>query len=235
MQNSRPYETLLSHPYQDTFLTSHVSPSHPLQAVVTIFHARSSTPQMECTVPFATRSLIWYPQTASAYDASFSVVGLTHTCSVVLMGDGVGPQGKPGLSTKALHKGPTVPRKSLFEEMFGVPALTEPSTQHAGDPVGVNTLPWRSSETAGFFDAPSHLIPPINTFFGPLVDSFLRLRIADEEPHATGDDAQPEPDTNMLLDELPDIFKPSNIPVDDVLNIFIPVFKEVAGKSFTLL
>ncbi|KAG6334532.1 hypothetical protein ID866_4548 [Astraeus odoratus] len=210
VRSNRPYETVVPHPYWDTFITVHPSLSTPSHAVVTIFHALSPVPQLERALPFALRNLICY--------------------NVILMGDGVGAQEGLTCHTKTLEKGQVPLRKSLFEEMFGVPALTSVSRDHT--PVNPGTaLPWRGSETTTFFDAPSHLMPPIHTFFDPFVDSFLHLRTSDEEhPNVPDDDGQGA-DAEMSVDEEASFVKSTIASADGVLEAFVPVFKEIAGRE----
>ncbi|KAI6031486.1 WD40-repeat-containing domain protein [Pisolithus microcarpus] len=234
VKNDRPYETLLPHPHRDAFMTIHSSHSTPAHAVVTIFHVRSPIRQMEHTLPFALRNVIWYPQSYSpANSESFSLVGLTHSYSVVLMGDDVNPQEKRSVPFKTLRKGQSVPRKSLFEEMFGVPVIPSESQQHSRDQITANpgpALPWRSSETASFFDAPSHLIPPIHTFFESLVDGFLTLRVADEGRQEELD-VQEETSSKLSDHSGPVFANSADIATDSVLDTLVPVFREIAESS----
>ncbi|KAI6047929.1 WD40-repeat-containing domain protein [Pisolithus marmoratus] len=185
------------------------------------------------TLPFTLRNVIWYPQPSTHGSESFSLVGLTHDYSVVLMGDGVDPQERRPVPSKTLQKGQPAPRKSLFEEMFGVPVIPSEPVQHSHDWTTTNpgpVLSWKSSDTAGFFDAPSHLIPPIHTFFESLVDSFLTLRVTDEERQEELD--APEEAGSKLSDDGGLAFtKSADIATDSVLNTFIPVFKEIAEFS----
>ena len=95
-------------------------------------------------------------------------------------------------------------------------------------------VPWRSSDTTNFFDAPSHLMPPIETFFEHLIDSFLRLRTTDDEtpvPHA--EDGVAEAEDDMPVDSVQET-EPVNASVassEAVLGVFVPLFKEMAGMS----
>jgi len=231
-RNDRPVEIVEPHPRRDAFITTHSSRSLP-QVTVTIFHARSPVPQMVHTLPFAIRNLVWYPRLSAPVSESFSLVGLTHNYSLILMGDAVDAQEGPSAPSVALWK-PVPPKRSLFEEMFGVPAITNVSVHQSHDHSNVHpaVLPWRSSETASFFDAPSHLMPSMDTFFDSLVDSFLHLRTTDTEPQ-TEPDFQPEVNAAMSVDEEPNIGKSTGIPTELVLQEFTPVFKEIAGSYFT--
>lgn len=233
-RNDRPFEVVEPHPRRDAFITTHSSRSLS-EVTVTIFHARSPVPQMVHVLPFAIRNLVWYPRLSAPVRESFSLVGLTHNHSLILMGDAVDAQEGPSAPSMALQK-PVPPKRSLFEEMFGVPAIANVSVHQPHDHLDAQpgaVLPWRSSETASFFDAPSHLMPSIDTFFDSLVDSFLHLRTIDTEPQ-TVPDFQPEVDAAMSVDEEPNLGRKStDIPAELVLQEFTPVFQEIAGSYFT--
>ena len=197
---------------------------------------------MEYTLPFGTLNIAWFYQTLLPLSSDFSLVALTHRYDVVLLGDNVVLPDDPGASPKALQKGPAAPRRSLFEEMFGVPAITSLSNpnEQTREPVtdlrsgGGVMVPWRSSDTTNFFDAPSHLMPPIETFFEHLIDSFLRLRTTDDEtpvPHA--EDGVAEAEDDMAVDPVQET-EPVNTSVassEAILGVFVPLFKEMAGMS----
>ena len=232
----------MSHPYHDTFITIHSTVQDSTTSSVTLFRATSPTPLLEYTLPFGTLNIAWFYQTLLPLSSDFSLVALTHRYDVVLLGDNVVLPDDPGASPKALQKGPAAPRRSLFEEMFGVPAITSLSNpnEQTREPVtdlrsgGGVMVPWRSSDTTNFFDAPSHLMPPIETFFEHLIDSFLRLRTTDDEtpvPHA--EDGVAEAEDDMPVDPIQET-EPVNASVassEAILGVFVPLFKEMAGMS----
>ncbi|KAL4070635.1 WD40 repeat-like protein [Scleroderma citrinum] len=226
-RNDRPFEIVEPHPHRDAFITVHST--FPHHAVVTIFHARSPLPQMVHTLPFAIRNLVWHHRPCAPAGETFSLIGLTQNYSLILMGDAVDAKEGPSATAMALQN-PAPPKKSLFEEMFGVPIIASlPAQQPPNHPTAHPgaVLPWRGSETASFFDAPSHLMPPIDTFFDSLVDGFLHLRTTDAEPQP-GPDFQPEDEATMSVDEEPDLGKSTDILAEQVLHDFTPVFKEIA-------
>lgn len=232
---------LVSHPYHDTFITIHSTVLDTTSSSVTLFRATSPTPLMEYTLPFGILNIAWY-QSSFPLSTNFSLVALTHKYDVVLLGDNVTLPEDPGASAKALQKGPAAPRRSLFEEMFGVPAipsLSNPNeqTREAVADLGSGgdvTVPWRSSDATNFFDAPSHLMPPIETFFEPLIESFLRLRTTDDEtPAAQAEDGVAEAEDDMPIDTIPetDHVNASVVSDEAILGVFVPLFKEMAGVS----
>ena len=234
-RDDQPFEIVEPHPHRDTFITIHSSHSTS-QATVTLFHARSLIPQMVHPLPFALRNLVWYPRRCPSFSESFSLVGLSHNHSLILLGDATDTQEGPNTPSAALRK-PVIQTKSLFETMFGVPAIANVSVRQPNGHPGVHlgaVLPWRGSETASFFDAASHLMPPIDTFFDSLVDRFLHLRTTDTEPQAEPN-FQLEADAAMSVDEELELEKSTDISAEQVLHDFTPVFKEIAGLSFTSL
>ncbi|KAF9245797.1 WD40-repeat-containing domain protein [Melanogaster broomeanus] len=223
VKNPWRYNTLMSHPHQDTFITISSPGADSTWSTINIFHASSPALQMEHTVPFRILNM--------ACD-SFSLVVLTHQYGVVVMKDS-------GASAKSLQKGPAAPRRSLFEEMFGVSAFADVSKQHtretadSGSGTGA-VIPWRSSETASFFDAPSHLMPPIDTLFEPLISSFLRLRASDDETGAAqAEEGHAEAEDEMPVDSVedePGLVQGSEVSTKAVLDMFVPLFKEIADS-----
>lgn len=242
LKNRHCYSMLTSHPYHDTFITIHSAVLDSTSSSIMLYHATSSTPLMEYTLPFGILNITWFHQESPLLSSDFSLVALTHKYDVVVMGDNLLLPEDPGASAKALQKRSTAPRRSLFEEMFGVPAITalpnssEQSREAATDlsSGGSVTIPWRSSDTTSFFDAPSHLMPPIETFFEPLIDSFLRLRTSDDEtPAAQVEDGAAEAEEDMPVDTIQGV-DPVNMPMasnEAVLDMFVPLFKGMAGMS----
>lgn len=233
---------LMSHPSHDTFITIHSTVLDSTSSSVTLYRATSPIPLMEYTLPFGILNSTWFYQQALPLSSDFSLVALTHKYGVVVMGDDLFLPEDPGASAKALQKRPTAPRRSLFEEMFGVPAITTLSnsneqSQEAATDLGSGggvTIPWRSSDTTNFFDAPSHLMPPIETFFEPLIDSFLRLRTIDDETRAAqADDGVAEADEDMPVDTIQeiDLVNASMVSNEAVLGVFVPLFKGMTGMS----
>lgn len=234
----------MSHPYHDTFITIHSTVPDSTSSSIILYRAASPTPLMEYTLPFGILNITWFYQQPLPLSSDFSLVALTHTYGVVVMGDNLFLPEDPGAAAKALQKGPNAPRRSLFEEMFGVPAITALSNSNEQSREAVTdlgsggdvTIPWRSSDTTHFFDAPSHLMPPIETFFEPLIDSFLRLRTTDETPTAPAEDGVVEAEEDMPVDTMHeiDVVNASVVSNEAVLGVFVPLFRGMAGVSFLI-
>ncbi|KAG2076892.1 WD40 repeat-like protein [Suillus decipiens] len=225
------YVTLVPHPHQDTFAMIHHSPSATTNGLV-VYSTSSSTPLLSQTLPFGIRNLVWYPApNRSPRSRMFSLVGITHTFGVVLLGHDINVADEASLPTKALQKGVAVPKRSLFEEMFGVPALTDVSYNAVSSTIDTS-LPWKSSETGSVFDAPAYLMPPMQSLFEPLMNGFLKLRLKEnvDEEHQSGiQGIADEMTTETMETEEPAFIEMGEVSNDDILDTFIPFFKDMAG------
>ncbi|KAG2350792.1 WD40 repeat-like protein [Suillus weaverae] len=231
-RHDHPYVTLVPHPYQDTFATIHHSPSDTTNGLM-VYSISSSTPLLSQTLPFGIRNLVWYPApNCLARSQTFSLVGITHAFGVVLLGHDISIADEASSSTKALQKGQAVPKRSLFEEMFGVPALTDVS--HNAVSTIDTSLPWKSSETGSVFDAPAYLMPPMESLFEPLINGFLKLRLKEnvDEEHQSGIQGVADEMTAEPMDaEEPAFIEMAIVSNDDILDTFIPFFKDIAGDG----
>ena len=161
-------------------------------------------------------------------------MGITHTFGVVLLGQDISLADEASSSTKTLQKGPSVPKRSLFEEMFGVPALTDVSHNTVSSTVDTS-LPWKSSETGSVFDVPAYLMPPMESLFEPLINSFLKLRTTEDvdEEHQSGDqDAADEMLVEPVDTEESAFIEMAKVSNNAILDTFVPFFKNIAGKWF---
>jgi NET1-associated nuclear protein 1 (U3 small nucleolar RNA-associated protein 17) len=161
----------------------------------------------------------------------FSLVGITHTFGVVLLGHDISIADEASLATKALQKGLVVPKRSLSLEMFGVPALTDVSYNAVSSTIDTS-LPWKSSETGSIFDAPAYLMPPMESLFEPLINGFLKLRLKEnvDEGHQSGIQGVVDEMTSEAMEtEEPIFIEMGKVSNDDILDTFIPFFKDIAG------
>lgn len=230
-RHAHPYVTLVPHPYQDTFATIHHSPSDTTNGLM-VYSISSSTPLLSQTLPFGIRNLIWYPApNRFARSRMFSLVGITHAFGVVLLGHDISIADEASSSTKVLQKGQAVPKRSLFEEMFGVPAITDVSHNAASSTIDTS-LPWKSSETGSVFDTPAYLMPPMESLFDPLINGFLKLRLKGnvDEEHQSGIQGFSDEMTAEPMDtEEPAFIEMGKVSADDILDTFIPFFKDITG------
>lgn len=226
-----PFVTLVPHPYQDTFATIHHSPSNTNNGLI-VYSISSSAPQLSQTLPFGIRNLVWYPASNRfARSRTFSLVGITHAFGVVLLGHDINIADEASSSTKALQKGQAVPKRSLFEEMFGVSALTDVSHNVVSSTIDTS-LPWKSSETGSVFDAAAYLMPPMESLFEPLINGFLKMRLnenVDEERQSGVQDAADEMSAEPMDTEEPAFIEMGKVSKDEILDTFVPFFKDIAG------
>ncbi|KAG1864735.1 WD40-repeat-containing domain protein [Suillus subalutaceus] len=230
-RHNHPYVNLVPHPYQDTFATIHHSSSDTTNGLM-VYSISSSTPLLSQTLPFGIRNLVWYPAPSRfARSRMFSLVGITHTFGVVLLGHDINIADEASSSTKALQKGLAVPKRSLFEEMFGVPALTDVSHNPVSS-TSDTSLPWKSSETGSVFDAPAYLMPPMESLFEPLINGFLKLRLKEnvDKEHQSGIQGVADDMTAEAMEtEEPAFIEMGRVSNDDILDTFIPFFKDITG------
>jgi NET1-associated nuclear protein 1 (U3 small nucleolar RNA-associated protein 17) len=231
-RHDHPYVTLVPHPYQDTFATIHHSPSDTTNGLM-VYSISSSTPLLSQTLPFGIRNLVWYPPAPNRFARSrmFSLVGITHAFGVVLLGHDISIADEAS-STKLLQKGQAVPKRSLFEEMFGAPALTDVSHNAVSSTIDTS-LPWKSSETGSVFDTPAYLMPPMESLFDPLINGFLKLRLKEnvDEEHQGGIQGVSDEMTAEPMDiEEPAFIEMGKVSADDILDTFIPFFKDITGE-----
>ncbi|KAG1885492.1 WD40-repeat-containing domain protein [Suillus subluteus] len=212
-RHNHPYVNLVPHPYQDSFATIHHSSSDTTNGLM-VYSISSSTPLLSQTLPFGIRNLVWYPAPSRfARSRMFSLVGITHTFGVVLLGHDINIADEASSSTKALQKGLAVPKRSLFEEID-------------------TSLPWKSSETGSVFDAPAYLMPPMENLFEPLINGFLKLRLKEnvDEEHQSGIQGVADEMTAEAMEtEEPAFIEMGRVSNDDILDTFIPFFKDIAG------
>lgn len=183
-------DSVISHPHDETFALFHhddTPSSSPRSTRISLFSPSSPTPHASHTLPFALLNLAWYrPPSPSPSTTSYTLVGITHTWSVVLFGDDARAPDDEGASARSLSA-PGSEKRTLFQDIFGKAAFAadrsnEPSTAAAAHKSK------SKDAAASIFDAPAYLMPPLETLFDPLMKGFLKPRAADEARGA--DDAR---------------------------------------------
>ncbi|KAH7916435.1 hypothetical protein BJ138DRAFT_1139745 [Hygrophoropsis aurantiaca] len=236
-------QSVVVHPTHESFAIFSPIISNSPKCEVNVFRVQSSTPWLTQTLPFKLLSVAWYPTSPlpssgpHVTKSSFSIVGITHSYNVVHFGEEISHAAELGASANALSKGASVTKRSLFQEMFGVPALAEISDQNTNVASSTNdvTLPWRGSETGKIFDGPSYLMPPMETLFDSLISGFLKIRLDNEEE-------QQPPKGPYDIDSEMQVDSPSNgdeafavrlteVARENVLQTFVPFFMEMTGSA----
>lgn len=234
-------EHVVPHPSDDTVALLQPSTSNPLLASETkilLFRPSSGIPYKTHTITFRLLNVIWYP-TPSAPSSNFTLVGITQSWSVVLFGDDVQHPSDGGATPTQITLDSTVHsrKKTIFQEMFGISALTDlepiPSSSSS-------SVPWIAREgkqsASAIFDAPAYLMPPLGSLFEPLIGTFLQLRSETQGlPAGSGktehpDDEEVEMDVdeeNVGGNETPLIAggRPERIVDAREMNDFVELFK----------
>jgi NET1-associated nuclear protein 1 (U3 small nucleolar RNA-associated protein 17) len=116
--------------------------------------------------------------------SSFSLVGITNKYSVVLFGDDISSPVAEGSRANTIVGDATLGQKqTLFQDIFGASAFTNHSPIHKIDSNSVSVDMPRVSNEIAELDAPAYLMPPIESLFAPLMDSFLKPSSKYQETH----------------------------------------------------
>jgi NET1-associated nuclear protein 1 (U3 small nucleolar RNA-associated protein 17) len=130
-------------------------------------------------------------------------------------------------------------RQTLFQDIFGASAFSN----HYQLPQNVipdyvstsRALPWSGNDVINLFDAPAYLMPPIETLFEPLMDSFLipqskqdRKHIAEGNEHDEDVDMpEQSDDEHIILEE-----RRERIVDQREMDIFVKLFQQTRGLLF---
>jgi NET1-associated nuclear protein 1 (U3 small nucleolar RNA-associated protein 17) len=199
---------------------------------VLLFRPGSAIPFRTCSVPFGIRNATWYSLFEDT-TGDFNLVGVTHSWGVALFGDDVKPPSIEGATTSQIADDAYLPRKNtLLEDIFGKSAFDD--VAHPKVPAETSAFVPREGMQAvkSFFDTPAHLMPPLETMFDSIMQTFLTPRSTVE---SGGDDAkQAERDgEEMDVDEdpvpendAPLIVKNTTRVVDErEMHEFVEIFK----------
>jgi NET1-associated nuclear protein 1 (U3 small nucleolar RNA-associated protein 17) len=240
-------EAVVPHPLEDTFALFYSStspkPDHH-QTQVSVYQVLSPNPHQTHSVPFKLLNIIWCPLSrspSSLNSSSFTLVGITGTWSVVLVGDEVRLPQQSGSSPTVIVDDRSVQRRTLFQDIFGKSAFANVSVETPPLNIPLSEDGHQSRTGKGFssiFDRPTYLSPPLESLFEPLVGKFLKKRtgpdvgVMDEttEPeHANIDedvDMEDEADTSVAV-------RPQTARAvgEDEMAIFVDLFKKHIGNG----
>nr|GAT59004.1 WD40 repeat-like protein [Mycena chlorophos] len=181
---SGPLAALVVHPRGNTFAVVLGSLTSSSSQVVEV-RAESPRSVRTVTIPFGLRNVVWYPLLSS-----FSLVGITHDWRVIVVGEEARIPKNVQPAATDLKAAASVQRRTLFEDIFGRSAFTEDVAASASS----SSAAVPSSHTIGpsLFDAfttsTTYLMPPLETFFDPILTTRLKPREPTEAP------AQPDPE-----------------------------------------
>lgn len=242
-----PIDSIVTHPRDDTFALLHcpsVSPrSRRHTTPISIFHSSSSIPSRKHTVPFGFLNVAWYPPSSSSNTSSFTLVGITNKYSVVLFGDNTAVPVDESSTAKAIVGGTILKeRKTLFQDIFGISAFTGltnvSSIVDSPSLTTTNSLPGSGNDVAGLLDMPAYLMPPIETLFNPLMDSFLKLRSEEENKCSIEEIKHQDEDVDMAGQSRDDFIvietRQERLVDQNEMGMFIELFRQIKGLLFTL-
>jgi NET1-associated nuclear protein 1 (U3 small nucleolar RNA-associated protein 17) len=231
-KSSWELDTVVSHTVADIFALFH-RPSSPTnewrQTRISLFHTSSSIPSSLHSVPFGLRNVVWYSTSSTSESSSFSLVGITHAWSVVLLGDSVRLPEEEGSTAREIVADSTLQKRTLFQDIFGKSAFSDFSNeQSSSKPRTTTTRPWSGREAASIFDGPAYLVPPLESLFEPLINSFLKTRPEDTNTTVGGNAEVEDGDADMEEeggDRVVSRTQPKRVVDRDEIDSFVDLFK----------
>ncbi|KAI0719988.1 WD40 repeat-like protein [Cerioporus squamosus] len=196
----------------------------------------SSTPVSIRTLPFQLRSVVAVPSTGffPTDPSGFTLVGITDTWSVAVFGDDVQLPAEEGSSAQGITQDATVKKHTLFHDIFGASAFADLATAPGPSTAAATAVqPWKGQDIAKIFDAPAHLMPPLELLFDTVMDGFLAERPEDDQPEADAGEDE-EMDVDEVVEEADRPVKAS--PLDRVVDRqemggFVQLFMQFAIKA----
>ena len=164
-----------------------------------VFQPSSSVPVSARTLPFRLRSIVSVPPTGffPTDPSGFTLVGITEAWTVVVFGDDVQLPEEEGASAQDITQNADVAKRTLFHDIFGASAFAELTNPAPGPSTVPRTArTWDTKEAVEIFDAPAHLMPPLESLFDSVMDSFLVAR-----PDEAQDQDQEEHEDEMDVDD----------------------------------
>ena len=131
-----------------------------------------------------------------------------------------------------------VGKRTLFHDIFGASAFADLATAPGPSTASTSSAqPWKGKEVSEIFDAPAHLLPPLETLFDAVMDGFLTARPSDEGALEEVAGADEEMDVDEPLDEGARPLK--SAPLDRVVDRqemsgFVELFMQHAIKGVFL-
>ncbi|KAI0308137.1 WD40 repeat-like protein [Multifurca ochricompacta] len=230
-----PISAIVTHPQDRRFVIFH---SQPPRSTVLIFGHSTNNPHNTYTLPFMLRNIVWYPRLPSKAreTSTFHLVGITDKWDVVFIGDGVHPLAGEGSVTRGLRAGSQESHKrTLFQDIFGDSALSgAPVLQKQAADARTSRF-WNGKEITNILDGPAYLIPPLETFFDPLLSHFLTPRPLKDEtgnvPGAPGSEKKVSMDVDEPHDLLVSAARTKRLVDDPEMEALIELFRRHGVKG----
>lgn len=231
-------ERIVSHGREECFALFERSvapdPAIPLMRVL-IFRPTSAAPIASRSLPFRLLNVIPYlTSAASEHIPSFTFVGITDSWNVVIFGDDARVPEEDGAAARGLPDGAVSAKMTLLQDIFGKSAFVD-LTAKAAQPAFAATRPGKSIDVSQIFDAPAHLMPPLETLFDDVMRGYLserpaeQLKDEDEALDAVGDE-DVEMDVGGPEEPLIVNAPPQRIVDQHEMNTFVELFRRHAIK-----
>jgi NET1-associated nuclear protein 1 (U3 small nucleolar RNA-associated protein 17) len=226
---SRTISHIISHPRENTFIVMYDS-KHSSSTALRKFSATSANPMFSRTLPFKLRKVVWYPYKSTGED--FTLVGITHKWSSVVLGDRVNLPQADSSSAREISGDNSPYQKNLFQDIFGVSAFQNTSqpvvtTSYTRDEPSAHLLKFRNP-----LETPAYLLPPLHTLFDPLVDCLLQKRDVRPLSEAQYDNEQVDEEDVTMEDAPPLRARAARVLLDDEMDGFVELFKQQTFCKF---
>jgi len=229
-------DQVVAHPLEDKLaLLQSRKNTNPSQrdTRVLLFRPGSAIPLRTCSIPFGIRNATWYSLVEGS-TVDFNLVGVTDTWGVALFGDDVkSPSSLEGNTTTHITGDAFLPKKNtLLQDIFG--KSTFDGFTYFTVPAETSAFVPREGKRAAtsFFDTPAHLMPPLETMFGSIMQTFLTPRSIvksgeNDGERIEGDDEEMDVDEEPAPgNEIPLIVKNTTRVVDErEMYEFVEIFK----------
>ncbi|RPD82358.1 WD40 repeat-like protein [Lentinus tigrinus ALCF2SS1-7] len=238
--SSSAIERVLPHPTEEQIVIMERVPAPTTADVSTtkalVLSPYSSAPVSIRTLPFQLRSVVAVPSSGffPTDPSGFTLVGITDAWSVVVFGDDVQLPEEEGASAQGITQDATVTKRTLFHDIFGASAFADLATAPGPSTSAATTVqPWKGQDIAEIFDAPAHLMPPLELLFDTVMDGFLAERPEEDEQEAEAADGE-EMEVDEDVEEADRPLKAA--PLDRVVDRqemggFVELFMQFAIKA----
>ena len=235
-RSGTPIGHVVAHPSEDKLALlqsrKNANSSHQ-ETRVLLFRPGSAIPFRTCLIPFGIRNVTWY-SFVEGTTVGFNLVGVTDSWSVALFGDDVkSPSSLEGTTTTQITGDAYLPRKNtLLQDIFGKSAFDDVTHPTVSAETSVFVPREGKQAVTSFFDAPAYLMPPLETMFDSIMQTFLTPRSTvkgseDDAKQVEKDDEEMDVDENPVPeDDAPLIVKNTTRVVDErEMYEFVEIFK----------
>ena len=170
---------------------------------ILLFRPGSGIPFRTCSIPFGIRNVVWYPL-AQGKASDFNLVGVTDSWGVALFGDDVkSPSSPEGATTTQITGDAYLSRKNtLLQDIFGKSAFEDVAHPTISTETYAYIPRQGKQAVTAFFDTPAYLMPPLETMFDSMMQTFLPSRSTVESEEGREERAKKD-DEEMDVDEFP--------------------------------